>query len=144
MHILHVTDLHRGTGILDHVMRTKSRRSDAVRSMRPADAVGITAALMKSNLSNSVIMSTLKTSFNDDDRALIMATLRMYDGPVSGDHLWDSSQEQNRVHSGAAGYGTPTWQVKKAPSLSNWPTRDAFGPSEVSQRRYNPFGPAAA
>lgn len=126
MHILHVPDLHRGTGILDYLMRTKSGRYDAIKSMRPADAIGISAALLKSTLSTSVIMATLKRVFDDDDRALITATLRMYDGPVPGDHLWDTSKEKDRVHSGPGCYGTPTWQVEKASPLGDWHTRDVY------------------
>jgi hypothetical protein len=94
--------------------------------MRPADAIGIAAALMKSTLSTSVIMTTLKRIFDDNDRALIAATLRMYDGPVPGDHLWDTSKEKGRVHCGPGGYGTSTWQVKKALTLSDWSADDVF------------------
>lgn len=126
MHLLHEADLHRGAGILDYVMRTKSGRSDAVRTMRPADAIGISAALMKSKISGSGIARTLKAVFNDEDRAIIMATLKLYDGSVPEDHLWDSTNEQNRVHIGPAGYGTPTWQVKKTLQLGHWHTDDVF------------------
>ncbi|WP_425228825.1 hypothetical protein [Sphingomonas sp.] len=118
MKLYTISDLDRGAGAFDHVMRSFQDFPSRHRDMPGAEAIGFVAAAMSSGLNEREVNHVINGYFDDPTGKLLGSVRDMYLGEDQRIHMW--SRQKDKTYSLCPRlrcYSAPNWRVDRQSPL---------------------------